>query len=799
MRYGAAGQFVTARFSESVACTNAVFGDPLYGTRKGCAYEPDAESAPAAPAMPPAPPATRPIALLDPRASGGNPPVIFNASASARAGQVVSLQGADFGTAPRVTLDGGSGQPLEIVNRVGTGWLAVRLPADAAGALGLRIANDSGTSEVVRLNAARPLHLDTLQLVPQGAFRVFGRNLLLAGSTPRVTVDGAAATIDLGRSDEHMLVATAPAGLAPTSAASVVVDNGNGSGPATLDRTIEVANAGRGDPFGLGVGWAAAFSEFAANVVDARTDARLQTRVACNGNQDDAPAMQRAIDLAASNGGGVVQLPAGRCRLAGGLALKSRVVLQGAGKSATELVYESNYPVAGQNIDLAGVRNLTLTNSGASTEGPLLKNSTRVVLQNLRIRLMTSRQMFLTGNRQFAVVSSDFEQTGSFSHQGPYTFEESAGFTFVGNSTRSVDGAPTFGRIHDAYLAGNRFTRDLALGDASGTVHAMTLDFAYRVAVVGNRFDVAGGPVTNITRNDGETILTEGGGANRTENLGNVSSATGNTLSDPSNTIRTDPFSAGSIPENYGVAIVAGKGAGQTRRVVAYHQPTLTIDRAWAVVPDSTSRYATFVWGLEKSLIKANKLSQNPRGIWLYHTAIREVDVIGNDISEGGGIYLRSYQNLATRSFTPIYNVLLAGNKVANSNGRWTSYINSVFVNADAKAFGIATIGVEMRANEITANRPNVSSAWEEYAGTEGYVNMMRVENYNGYESSPVPRLLGSLLADNVCRYCDVAVRIGTGAGGSTILNTRLIDSASAVDDWATTSTPEKSIDTVIR
>jgi hypothetical protein len=580
----------------------------------------------------------------------------------------------------------------------------------------------------------------------------------------------------------------------------VRVDNGNGSGAVALDRTIDVVVDGSGDPFGLGVGWGAAFSTISGRSINAATDNRLAQKVVCNGRTDDSGAVQAAIELAAANGGGVVRLPAGRCRMVGGMALRSRVVVQGAGKAATELVYESNYPVFGINLDLAGIGNLTLTNAGSASEGPLLKDSTRVFMQNLRVRLMTSRQMYLTGNRHFVVANSDFEQSGSISNQGPYTFSNTSALVFEGNTTRWLDGAPTFARIHDAYVRGNRFTRDAAAQNGGGVVHSLVIDFAHRIAVVGNTFDVVNGPITNLGRNDGETILTEGGGARRTENLGSVASADKNTLSDPTNTLQVDPFQERVIPENYGVAIVGGKGAGQTRRVIAYAKPTLTVDSDWDIVPDATSRYATFVWGLEKSVIKDNMLSQNPRGIWLYHTAVREVDVIGNSISQGGGIYLRSYQNLATKSFMPIYNVLIARNSVVNTLRQWGSYINAVFVNADARAFGIAMIGVEMRANQVTTNVPNLSNPLEEYAGTEGLMNMMRVENYDGYESSVMPRLLGSILNGNACTNCAFGVRIGTGAGGTTILNNQRVNSGAALEDSAATANrTEKSTDTVMR
>ncbi len=789
VRYGTPSQSVTLTFTAQTPCTNGVFGDPAPGIVKTCWYSNQVAEA-NTPSLPPVQAAG---------ATGTNYPIVINASTTAHPGDVVSLQGENFGSTPRVVLDGADAVPLQIVNRVATNWLAVQLPATAPGALILRVSNDTGTSAQVKLNAAKPLHLDSLGLVPGGVFRLFGRNLMVAGGTPTVTVDGLAAAIDLSHSDEHMLTATAPKALQATNASVVVADNGNGSGPAPLDRTLEVTVSGSGDPFQLGVGWGAGFAAIAGSVINASTDSRLPSRMTCDGQHDDSPAIQAAIELAAAAGGGVVQLPVGTCRMAGGMNLRSRVVIQGAGKASTQLVYESNYPLFGVNLDLAGIRNLTLSNSGSASEGPLLKNGTRLFMQNVRVQLKTSRQMYLTGNRHFVVANCDFEQGGSIGDQGPYLLNDSAGLVFEGNTTLWMNGAPAFWRVHDSYIHANHFTRDGRFQNAGGTVHGLTMDFAHRIAVVGNTFDVANGPITNTSRNDGETLLTEGGGAQRTENLGTVGSAASTTLSDPGNTLQVDPFGTGVVPENYGVAIVGGKGAGQTRRVVAYSQPTITVDRPWDVVPDTTSHYATFVWGLEKSLIKNNVLVQNPRGIWLYHTAIRDVAVVGNALSEGGGIYLRSYQKLATKSFMPQYNVLIAGNSVSNTTGQWMSYINAVFVNSDARDFGMATIGIEIRDNQLSANRPNVSSQSEEYAGTEGYMNLMRVENYSNYETPALPRLLGTIFSNNLCTNCDVAVRIGTGAGGTVVLGTRLVNGTAALTDWATTSSSQKSTDTLIR
>ncbi len=789
VRYGTDTVFVSRTLTGGTACSNDVFGDPAVAQTKYCrhAASSDSDTAQALPAVVETPAG----------ATGSNPPVVFNVSRSARPGDVISLQGANFGSAPRVTLDG-TGQALTIVNRVGEQWLAVELPSTARGALALRVANQTGVSRALRLNQAQPTHLDTFALVPGGVFRVFGRHLLQTGYTPKVSVDGRPATIDLAQSNEHMLVARAPADLAPRASVAVRVDNGNGHGAFELDRDI-AAIAGSGDAFGLGVGWGAVYTELSRRVVAAASDSRLASKLVCNGSQDGTRALQAAIDLAASTGGGIVRLPAGTCRLAGAVGLRSGVVLEGAGKTATTLRYEGNFPLIGQRLERVGIRQLALVNAGPASEGLQLKDSRYVFLQQLRIDSGTSRQLFLSGNRQMVVSGTDFVQRGSIADHGAYNLGGSSALVFTGNTTSFVNGTATFGRVHDAYIAGNRFVRDGSFQQAPGIVHTMAIDFTHRIAIVDNVFEVANGPIRNKTRNDGETLLTEGGGGVRTETLGQVGSAGATTLTDSSHLIDADAFDEGSVPENYGVAIVAGKGAGQTRRVTGQSGSTLTVSPAWEVVPDGSSRYASFVWGLEKALIKGNRFAQNPRGIWLYHTAVRDVDVIGNDIREGGGIYLRSFQDLSKKHFMPIYNVRIAGNQVRNTTREWSSYINAVFVNADARAFGIANIGIEVRDNLIAANAPNLSSNWEEYAGVEGFMGMMRVENYDRYEPLATPQQIGTIFQGNRCDGCDVAFRLGTGAGGTVLWGNPQGSAGTLYTDWATTRTTEKASSMLVR
>lgn len=698
-------------------------------------------------------------------------PIVINSAQSARPGDIVGFQGEHFGDAPIAMLqasEGGTVTPLERVNTFEGIWASFRLPANASGALVVRVGNGAGLSAPVKLNAATPYHLDTLQLTAQGRFRIFGRNLLQPGFVPAVKVDGWPAAVDMAASDENMLVVVAPAQLANRQSVELSVDNGNGTGAGLLERPISTVTGSGKDPFALGVGWANAFMAIAGKTLLAQSDARLPHPLQCDGTHDDSQGLQEAINLAHALGGALVQLPQGSCRIASSVQLKSNVVLQGAGKTRTVITYEASYPLLGRGISLAGLRDFSLRNVAGGIESALLQNSERVFFQNVAFEINGGIQMFLNDNTHFLIDHCEFIQPQNARGNGPLGLSATGGLVFTHNRVVFANGSPSFGRVHDAYIADNHISRD-ARGNqnASGVIHSLTLDFAHRVAVVNNVLDVIGGPIVNKRRNDGETILTEGGGGNRTENMGYVKAATPLTLSDPDVTHKVHPFGPGEIPENYAVAVVGGKGAGQARRVVAYSSNTLSVDKPWDIVPDSSSRYATFAWGLEKALIKGNTLSQNSRGIWLYQTALRDVDVISNTISEGGGIYLRTAQNLKDRLFTPMYGVKIAGNSVSNTTGEWPSYINLTFVRMDEPAFGLGAIGVDIRDNTLRANRANISLSEEESGGVEGFVARARFEGDSQGRSKNQVRLLGTVFQNNVCIGCNIGTVVREGAAGT--------------------------------
>jgi hypothetical protein len=696
-------------------------------------------------------------------------PHIFNAPLSTRAGDIVSIQGDNFGTAPKAKLiakDGSVIQTLDATSTYGAIAATFQIPSTATGPLQIKVNNGTLDSALIKLNAAVPHHLDARQIAPGGAFRIFGRSLLVSGYTPVVKVGGLSATVNVANSNEHMLTVTAPTGITASSSAVITVDNGNGTGASTLDRTTEIATGSSADPFSLGVGWASAFTSIASKVVAANSDAKLSKKVVCNGTTDDTAAIQAAVVYVNSVGGGIVQLPAGTCIVNGSVQLLSKVVLQGASKTGTIISYSKVRPVWGKGLDLAGIRNMSFVNNTPNIESPQLVNGTRSFVQNVSFQLNGGNQMFLSGNKNFVVTNSDFIQPKNTNMNSLLVIGGSSGLVFTNNSITSAQGTSNFSKVSDAYISGNVFTRDIRDNqNGSYVYHGISLDFAHRVAVTNNTFNVQGGPVTNKTRNDGETILTEGGGSSRTENYGTVASATATTLYDPSNTINVTPFSTDVIPENYGVAIVGGKGAGQSRRVTGYSSGTLSIEKAWDVIPDTSSRYATFVWGIEKSIIKGNILSQNPRGIWIYCTAARELDIIGNNISEGGGIYIRSDQRLTSKIFTPHYGIRIANNSISNTTGEWRSYIDVHFYRvSESTDFGFSNILTEVRSNSIVANSPNLVQTQEVAGSSEGIELTMYTQGTSQAISTSQTRIIGAVVQGNTCKNCNAAVQVGIAA-----------------------------------
>jgi len=107
-------------------------------------------------------------------------PVILNASETARAGDVVYLQGSGFGQSPQVQfrLDKSLWKILPLLS-VGSGIVTAQIPLGTKPDLDLFAMRVSGDGKVwsdpVLINRAVVMHFASSEVVPGGEVRVFGR------------------------------------------------------------------------------------------------------------------------------------------------------------------------------------------------------------------------------------------------------------------------------------------------------------------------------------------------------------------------------------------------------------------------------------------------------------------------------------------------------------------------------------------------------------------------------------------------------------------------------------------------
>jgi Pectate lyase superfamily protein len=728
-----------------------------------------------------------------------NAPVIFNYSLSGKAGDVIGLQGSRFGSNPQVFLSRPSNSPIQmkVVNK-GNNYVAVMIPeSESLGLYKIQVSDGTNSSKEVYLNRAHAMSFDTPEIAANGTFRIFGRNLLLPGATPTVRFvnpsTGASlnATVMTTGSDAYVLKVTAPSGITPGVLYDVYVSNGHGGkvGETKADKTLLGLKGGT-DHWQLGVPWAGDY-DFYNNVYNVKTDPRLSIHAVGDGVHDDQAAIQNAISVAAKAGGGVVRLPAGTYKLAMitkdvGIRMASRVVLEGEGRDKTIIKYGygSNPSTTGgyaviwpDKTSVAGIADLTIQN--LNEKGNWLKtmaksgNVSQLFIQRVGFDMSWAEGIFMHAQKKLVIQNSVFTHTFNQvnpQNRIPLVLDDNMHMVFRGNRVTHATGWYAFNKVSNSTIENNRFTRDGSYKAVQDCCRNLNLNFTTDITLLNNTFDVINGPI--VGHNDGETILSEGGGAKRTdESIGTVSSAGSQTLQDSSKNWNSSTFTNKAI-----VTIVSGKGTGQWRTITGLaSNNTLKLDRPWDVIPESGSHYATFGWSAANWIVKGNTLTDNPRGIMLYSASSRDVAIVGNTLVNNGGIYLRTDQRSAANTHTVIYNVQILNNKVSNTNNLRGAYIGNISAHVNKETtFGVGLIGLEIRDNTLTAYTPNTKPNTGQFGDepiSEGYRNLVRYEygSTTPFKEIGQPALLGTIFQGNTANNSDNSFQVSTGAYQTTI------------------------------
>lgn len=708
-------------------------------------------------------------------------PVIFNAGETTAPGSVFGLQGAYFGPAPEVEF--GYAKPvgkLKIISASDRNITAQLPDTLLQQPIAIWVKNMAGYSKPVWLNKARAVTIEFDELQPGQAFRVFGRNLTNAMVKLQPVKGGTALRATVKSSDAYILTCMAPASLQKGVQYRILVNDN----PA---EELITGRAAGNDPFQLQVPWGADCT-FSEKIYNVKTDDRLTSKAMGDGINNDRNAIQQAIDLAHRNGGGVVYLPAGKYKLdipsGSGLVMRSNVVLKGDGPSSSIIQYGFGTPPPYANpigkggwpdsttdgvailwpleTTLSGLYNLQVQNvntsgiwrhSLKSMRPPVLKPGaagSKFFVSHCKFDLSVAWGLSWGYVDRMVITDCWFGSTAQVTWPWMWHCNGSTNFVVRNNQFRYAAGRFGFNEAFNGIIENNHITRLGDLQTAKGETGGFNIDFSSDIVILNNRMDVVGRDIEY--HNQGETILSQGYDSKNMD-AGIATGATATTISDKSKNwkqIRTVNLSSSDV-----VAIVDGKGAGQWRRIVRNTPTTITVSKAWDVIPDASSHYVITGWSAEDWLVRGNVLEGNNRGIWFY-CGNTNVSIVDNRLINSEGIYIRADQRLAQGRYNLSWNTYVADNIVINNNGLRPAFVcNTLAVVSPDSLHGLGSIGIEIRRNYVEAHQPNSGS----FVRGEGYFNEVDAKFK---VSGSAMGVIGTIFEQNKVVNADTGYRLST-------------------------------------
>jgi hypothetical protein len=751
-------------------------------------------------------------------------PYVFHSNKSAGPGDVFEIQGDNFGADPEVWMEHVTGSEtslspqtkLRVVNAGNTSVTAQIPTTETLGLYAVWVINNGVSAGPIFVNKAQSwgaVDLAGTAIDPGRSFRLFGRNLCLAGATPTVSfVNGSTsipATVTTMGSDSYSLHVTAPSSLSTSTVYTVVVSNGFGGtyGQAAMTYTL-TGRAGGTDVFGLGVPWGTdpIWATINSNVYNVKTDSRLSVHAVGDGVTDDTNAIQYAIWTASGAGGGTVYIPAGTYYITQAdpngwcpINMASNVVLKGDGMTATQLKISNcgsgnGYAYQAWQCDHVGFLNLgfydTVTGKGENMEVGSSTDTFAVGCQFIADAGKNAGWNYCTSTvfKNCSIIS------GNNNGGEPLWFLGNLDTVFTNNTVqyywarvRSITSVRTL-------LENNTVTRipDNSHGPWESGGFDMSCD--QQLALINNTIN-KGGSGNFTENNDGETILTQGDGTPG-KVVSTVTGSTATTLTDSTQSWAANFFTDHSygtalsnLPnQGYYLAIVSGQGAGQIREIVSNTGNTLTLDHPWTEQPGVGSYYTINYLEDHDVLVKNNNLSHNRQGIELFQVMLLGVDIVGNTLYDNGGIAFYAFATGTVDdpnypTFNTIMDSAVIGNSVTTDSSNpylggdsYAQVSMSTLVPETGPGLGTAVYGWEVRNNSVSGWFPP-SGWWEGY-----WIE----SNYGGGEIDKTATDIsnvGTVFEGNSSTSTNFGYLLGTGDVNTVIWNPTTTNVAQLVED----------------
>ncbi|RCW77975.1 right-handed parallel beta-helix repeat-containing protein [Phyllobacterium bourgognense] len=307
-----------------------------------------------------------------------------------------------------------------------------------------------------------------------------------------------------------------------------------------------------------------------------------------DGAADDTAAIEAALTAAASVAPATIYFPAGTYLIGSVLRAPDNVHWLGDGMDATEIrlgkkVSGSMVVDANRN---AQFEKLTLNADGNTGSKPLLwiPGVENLRLQAMRLKAWGAPALEAHDASGLYIDSSELIENGSFYGNSRQIFMTNNRFrmTGYGESVVALWGGREFSMVGND-LANADENRDDGHGIGRFFVaqgHAGSMENMYWGDNVSHQ--AAPHNCNKVDCNKGEQICFEMVGSDLKDGF---KAAT-------ANTVNFSSLAASDKAGGQDLVIVGGRGAGQHRRIVSVNDNTATLDKAWNVVPDSSSRFA---------------------------------------------------------------------------------------------------------------------------------------------------------------------------------------------------------------
>ena len=510
--------------------------------------------------------------------------------------------------------------------------------------------------------------------------------------------------------------------------------------------------------------------------------------------------------------------------------MPSNVVLQGHGSSDTTILVgpatkqPASYIFWGfffnAGVTMSGLADLAIKNIDTLSQTVLSTAaagpSSKIFIQRVNWDLGTGQYISFSNLDRLLIANSTFHQAinklnPNLAHPdesgvGAFWLQKLTNFIFQNNAISWASSGNAFLTINGGIFEGNHFTRSASdkiavnasnIGWLNGdsTDQPITIgesvqrqmgrqiavEFAQNVVIQSNIFDVSDGILLH-NFNDGETINSEGGGANNPQqDIGTVTAATWSSVSANTKCAGTcnwnyspaSAYNSGSM-----IAIVSGQGWGQWRQIISKNNNTFTVSPNWKVLPAAGDQFAIFVPSMQNTVIRNNIMQGNPRGILLYAAGFYNVSIITNSLTDNGGIFLFSDQDtkgleFASPKIGALRNIEVNGNSVKNTRGLYPAYIVNCAALLDPNSiWGTGLDSIEVRNNSVTGKpgTPRYDFNDGQYMNSVSYTDPAGPYSPNGSAYA----IVGTIFQGNSCTNCPTFYSLSGGVADTVIWNSSI-------------------------